>query len=137
MKMKVSMIILFVIFIGCESQKAKFKEGKFKFYNEEGQKMIIERNSQYQLEYYIDSQSSDLFKIKWQGDSIYQLETVYKKDTLDYKNLIVKIDSTVNDTLYLTSSMKGIDIKVASKMIKINDNLSDRFKENLKNEPGQ
>ncbi|MEA1786091.1 hypothetical protein U1E44_08315 [Arenibacter sp. GZD96] len=131
---KKCIFILFAITFGCGPEQDMFKEGKFKFYPEEGLQMIIERNNKYQLEYSMDGRRSELFKIYWQGDSIYQLESIRKKDSTDFNNLFVKIDSIINDTLYLTSYMKGIDFTVSSKMIRIDNNLSDKLKWALKRE---
>lgn len=100
---KKKLILIAFIFACSCSEKDYLEEGKFKLYVEEGQPMVVERNSKYQFEYSEDGSIEELFLIKWQGDTLYQLETVHKKDTIDSNNLIVKIDSTINDTLYLTS----------------------------------
>ncbi len=125
-------LIVFAFTSSCSSEKNHFKEGKFMLYESEGDPMIIERDDKYQLEYSIDNSKIELFKVHWQEDSIYQLESMHKEDSNDFINLLVKIDSTINDTLYLTSSMKGVEFTVSSKMIKIDDNLSNKFKEILK-----
>jgi hypothetical protein len=130
---KILILIIIVIASSCGSERNYFEHGKFKLYVEEEEPMIVERNSKYQIEYSLDGGVPELFIIQWQGDSLYQLKTVNKKDTIDFNDLFVKIDSTNNDTLYLTSYMEGIDFKVSSKMIKIDDKFSDKFKETLKN----
>lgn len=69
-----------------------------------------------------------MFVIKWIDTSKYTLETLVKKDSTDFKDLIVELDSVVRDTFYLKSYMEGINFEVFSKMVKTDDGLSEKFR---------
>lgn len=108
-----------MIFYSCSKQPSNVLSGRYLFVAENGQNMIFERNDKYQLEYSLDGKIKELFKITWVNDTVYSLESTIKTDTLDYHNLLVRIDSVKFENVFLTSYMEGIDFSVSSRITRM------------------
>lgn len=124
---KIILLFFLSLLINCQ-KSINLRKGKFKIINSENEiTSFIERKGEYQLEYKKDTSQKELILIKWFSNTNYSLEVIDKNDSLDYLPIIVEIDSVRSDTYYQKTFIEGIDIIYQSKIVKIDNDVSEMF----------